>query len=162
MDLSSFTFSSRMDSASSDTGGSMATSDEHLQQVVLHHVAQRAGLLVVPAAPAHAQLLADGDLDSDRWTRGSRAARRSHWRTGTSGCSAPSPCPDSGRCGRPVARARSGSVRGSARARRRRSWPNGFSTTTRCQPSPPFLYAATPARCSCSTTSPNWLGDVAR
>ena len=31
--------------------------------MVLHHVAQRAGLLVIPAALAHAQLLADRDLE---------------------------------------------------------------------------------------------------
>ena len=35
---------------------------EQLQQVVLHHVAQRAGLVVVVAAVADAERLGDGDL----------------------------------------------------------------------------------------------------
>ena len=55
-------FSSRMTSASSECGGSIATSDEQLQHVVLHHVAQRAGLLVIAGARADAFFLRHRDL----------------------------------------------------------------------------------------------------
>ena len=43
-------FSSRTAPASKVTGGSIATRQSELEQVVLHHVAQRARLLVVAAA----------------------------------------------------------------------------------------------------------------
>ena len=61
-DWSTSSFSSRTTSASSDRGGSIATSAQQLQHVVLHHVAQRAGLLVVAGARADALLLGHGDL----------------------------------------------------------------------------------------------------
>ena len=35
---------------------------QHLQQMVLHHVAQRTGVVVVPAAGAHAERFGDRDL----------------------------------------------------------------------------------------------------
>jgi hypothetical protein len=55
-------FSSRTGSASKVTGGSIGDQTQELQDVVLDHVAQRAGLLVVRAARLDADALADGDL----------------------------------------------------------------------------------------------------
>ena len=37
---------------------------QHLQQVVLHHVADRAGLVIELAAILHAEVLGHGDLDA--------------------------------------------------------------------------------------------------
>ena len=50
MDFNTFTFSSRSDSPSEFTGGSIARKRDDLQQVVLHDVADRARLLVELAA----------------------------------------------------------------------------------------------------------------
>ncbi len=36
---------------------------KHLQHVILHHVADRAGFLVITAAVADTEFFADGDLD---------------------------------------------------------------------------------------------------
>ena len=57
-----FTFSSRTASASHELGGSIATSVEDLERVVLHDVARDADLLVEVAAPLDADLLGHGDL----------------------------------------------------------------------------------------------------
>ena len=79
---------------------------EQLEQVVLHHVAQRAGAVVVAAAAADAEGLGGGDLDVvDRSWR-STAARGTCWRSGSPGGSARSPCRGSGRSGRSGARRR--------------------------------------------------------
>ena len=59
---STFTFSLRIASASKDSGGSIATSDEHLEHVVLDDVADGADLLVQLAALLDAEGLGDGDL----------------------------------------------------------------------------------------------------
>ena len=55
-------FSRRTLSASKLDGGSMATKAEQLHHVVLHDVAQRAGLLVERAAAFDAQGFGGGDL----------------------------------------------------------------------------------------------------
>ena len=49
---------------------------------------------------------------------GSRSARTARSRTGTRGCCRPTPCPGSGRCGRPATRRRPRAPPGSARAPR--------------------------------------------
>ena len=56
------TFSSRSASASSAAGGSIATTRQQLHQVVLQHVAQRAGIVVVVGAVLDADRLGHGDL----------------------------------------------------------------------------------------------------
>ena len=59
---SSFTFSSRTVSAWKVDGASIADDRDELHHVVLHHVAQRAGLLVVATAALDADRLGHGDL----------------------------------------------------------------------------------------------------
>ena len=62
MDLSNFTFSSRIGLGFERHRRLHGAERQHLQHVVLHHVAQRAGFLVITAAVAHAEFFADGDL----------------------------------------------------------------------------------------------------
>ena len=59
---SSFSFSSRTSSAPKVAGSSIADEREHLQQVVLHHVAHDAGRVVELPAPLDADLLGHRDL----------------------------------------------------------------------------------------------------
>ena len=59
---STLTFSSRTASASKVDRRLHRRQREELEHVVLDHVAQRAGLLVVAAAPLDAERLGDGDL----------------------------------------------------------------------------------------------------
>ena len=102
--------------------------------MVLDHVADRAGGVVIrPPAAGHADLLGHRDLHRARRAGGSRSARRSCCRTAGPGCSGPSPCRGNGRSGRPGSRRAPARRRGSARGRSARSWPNGFSMTTRLQ-----------------------------
>ena len=80
---------------------------ENLQQVVLDHVADRAGLFVEGPAALDAELLGHRDLHVLDVVRGSRSARGRCWRSGRSrmlwtGC-----FPGNGRCGRSTSRRRS-------------------------------------------------------
>ena len=63
MARSSFARSSRTTSASNTAGGSIATVAITWQQMVLNHVAQSAGFLVVRAAAFHADRFGRRDLD---------------------------------------------------------------------------------------------------
>ena len=56
---STLSFSSRIASACALIGGSIADRAQQLQRMVLHHVAQRAGLVVEGAALLHAQVFGD-------------------------------------------------------------------------------------------------------
>ena len=90
---------------------------EELHHVVLHHVPQRAGVVVVAAAAADADALGHGDLHVVDVAAVPDAARGCRWRSGRPGCSGRSPCPGSGRCGRRRPRGRrSGCTRFSSRA----------------------------------------------
>ena len=62
MERSSLERSSRTESARKLALGSMAMVASHLQQVILDHVAQRAGFLVIRAAALHADGFRRGDL----------------------------------------------------------------------------------------------------
>ena len=79
---------------------------EQLQHVVLDHVAERAGAVVVAGAGADPEVLGGGDLDVVDVVAVPQRLEHRRWRTGTPGCSGPSPCPGSGRCGRSAARRR--------------------------------------------------------
>ena len=59
---STLTFSSRTASASNEIGGSMAISADELEQVVRHHVAQRAGLCRSSRRASRRHRLGHGDL----------------------------------------------------------------------------------------------------
>ena len=99
--------------------------------MVLHHVAQRAGGVVVAAARADAERLGDGDLDVVDDGRSSTAARRGRCRSAAPSGSAPSPCRDSGRCGKSGLRAKTAPTASFTARAEARSWPTGFSMTTR-------------------------------
>ena len=73
---------------------------EHLEEVGDHHVAVGAGLLVEAGAAARSRASRARRSARARCAGGSRSARRGRWRTGRRGCSAPLPCPGSGRSGR--------------------------------------------------------------
>ena len=99
---STFSFSSRIASASLRRRRLHRDHRQQLQRVVLHHVAQRAGAVVEVAARAHAQRFGERDLDvgdalapPQRLEQGVAEAQR---RSG----SAPPACRGSGRCGRPA------------------------------------------------------------
>ena len=95
------TFSSRTSSAVKCDRRLHRDVAQQLEHVVLDEVAQRAGAVVVAGARADADVLGRGDLDVGRCSCGSTPARTARWRTGTPSCSGRSPCPGSGRCGRP-------------------------------------------------------------
>ena len=152
---STFTFSSRIDSLSVRTGGSIARLAQHLEQVVLHHVADRAGLVVERAAALHAEVLGHGDLHAldvvavpERLEEGVGEAEEA-------ACCAPAPCRGSGRCGRCATSSKLRSRTALSARAEARSWPNGFSTTTRAP-------CVQPAAASCSTTVANSAGGIAR
>ena len=114
---STLTFSSRTSSASNEIGGSMRDERQQLEHVVLHDVAQRAGLVVVGAAVADAVRLRRRSSARDRRSGGSRSARRCRWRTGTPGCSGRSLSRGSDRCDRSAIRGSPAGQFGVQRAR---------------------------------------------
>ena len=71
---------------------------EHLQEVVLDHVAQRADRVVEAAAVLDPEVLGHRDLDRVDVAGGSRPAPGSCSRTAGRGCPSPAPCRGSGRC----------------------------------------------------------------
>ena len=74
---------------------------EQLQQVVLDDVAGRADAVVVAGPAADADVLGHGDLHVVDVVARSRSARTAGWRTAAPAGSGRSPCPGSGRSGRP-------------------------------------------------------------
>ena len=129
------TFSSRSASASKAIGGSIATRREQLQQVVLEDVAARAGLLVERAAALDAEVLGHGDLhvvdvapvperleDAVAEAEDEQVADRLLAQVVVDAVDL-----------RLVEDAHDRVVE--LRAADSRSWPNGFSTTMRAQPS---------------------------
>ncbi len=123
-----------------------------LEQVVLDHVAGGADAVVVAGPAADADVLGHRDLHVVDVVGVPDRLEHRRWRTASPGCSGPSPCRGSGRSGRPTPAGRPPSRMALSSRADSRSWPNGFSTTTRRQASP--LGSARP--CSLS-----WLDDVA-
>jgi hypothetical protein len=129
----------------------MPIAHKQLQRVVLHHVAQRAGLVVEGAALLHAQVFGDGDLDvgdvlaapDGLEQRIAEAHREQVLHRGLAQVVvdakdllfARAPCPP-----RLIARFDA------------RSWPSGFSSTMR------VLGPFRPAAAICSTTWVNRAG----
>ena len=104
---------------------------QHLEQVVLHDVADRARLVVELAAALDAEVLGHRDLHALDVTCGSRSARGTHWRSGRTACCAPAACRGNGRCGRCATSSKVLSRIAFSLRADSRSWPNGFSTMTR-------------------------------
>ncbi len=93
-------FLSLRSSALGPTGGSIATPGEHLQQMVLHDVAQGADPVVELAAVLDAEVLGHRDLDFGDDCCGSTARPAPGCRTAGTPVRRPVPCPGSGPPGR--------------------------------------------------------------
>ncbi len=126
-----------------------------LHQVVDDDVAERADRIVEVAAILDAEALGHGDLRPTRCGSGSRSARASSSRTGDGGSPRDPSFRGSGRSGRAATRRCTGAARRPARRPIPRSWPNGFSTTTR-------PVSVRPASASPLTTAPNRKGGISR
>ena len=118
---------------------------DHLHQVVDDDVADRADRVVEVAAVLDAEVLGHRDLHAGRRSCGSRPARASCSRTAGRGSRRGPSSRGSGRSGTAATRRCAGGSRRRARAPTSRSWPNGFSTTTRA-------CSVRPAAASPSTT----------
>ena len=128
---STFCFSMRRLSASNDVGSSIATSAHQLEQVVLDHVAGGADAVVVAGPAADADVLGHGDLHVVDVVGVPDRLEQRRWRSASPGCSGPSPCRGSGRSGRSSRTGRPSARMSLSSRADSRSWPNGFSTTTR-------------------------------
>ncbi len=96
---STFSFSARR-SLRVERDGLLHGGERHqLQQVVLDDVARGADAVVVAGAAAHADVFGHRDLHVVDVVARSRSARTAGWRSAAPGCSGPSPCRGSGRCG---------------------------------------------------------------
>ena len=110
-----------------------------LEQVVLDDVARGADAVVVAGAAADADVLGHGDLHVVDVVGVPERLEHRRWRTASPGCSGPSPCRGSGRSGRSTSGGNTSSRTSLSSRADSRSWPNGFSTTTRRQAPAPAL-----------------------
>ncbi len=119
---------------------------QQLQQVVLDDVAGGADAVVVAGPAADADVLGHGDLHVVDVVGVPDRARTAGWRSAAPAGSAPSPCRGSGRSGTRVPGKTELTTSLSCCADVR-SWPNGFSMTTRRHSSPCGSHS--PDRLSC-------------
>ena len=124
---STLTFSSRTSSAVKRDRRLHRDVAQQLQHVVLDEVAQRARAVVVAGARADADVLGRGDLDVVDVVAVPERLEHARWRTGTPSCSGRSPCPGSGRCGRPGCSSKTDSTRRLSSCASASVVPNGFS-----------------------------------
>ena len=131
-----------------------------LQQVVLDHVAGGADAVVVAGPAADADVLGHRDLHVVDVVAVPDRLEHRRWRTAAPGCSGPSPCRGSGRCGRPSSGGKtSASDRVELARRLLRSWPNGFSIDD-AAPRRRAPAAASPCSLSWPTTSRKKPGGI--
>ena len=136
-------------------GASIARRGDDLHQVVDDDVAERADRVVEVAAVLDAEVLGHRDLDArDVVPVPDRLEHRCS-RTGGRGSPRGPSSRGSGRSGRAATRRWTGAARRRARGPSARSWPNGFSTTTRA-------FFVSPASARPATTRPNRNGGISR